>query len=121
MTWAARLGRIQFYRGKGQQWVEMVRGWVVPAVLSGGFTKYIGVQSRWAVAAALLLPVVVETVGVLLGRWLYRRGGVEADYDLARAADPYKRESLALLAEIRDAVRGQKYRAPAGPGRAPTG
>lgn len=107
MNWAARLGRFQFYRGKGQQWIEIVRGWVAPAALSGGFTKYIGFQSRWAIAAALLLPLVVETAGVLLGRWLYRRGGVRADYQLARDADPFKTESLALLAEIRDAARRQ--------------
>lgn len=118
--WAARLGRIQFYRHRGEFWTNLIRGWVAPAAFGGGLLKYLGVQSRWSIAFAIALPMVVETVGVLLGRWLYRHGGVAADYHLALSADPYKTESIALLTEIRDAVRsarGQKEGAPtvAGP------
>ena len=106
MKW---LGQLNYYRGKGQQWIEMIRAWITPAALGGGFAKYLGVESWVAIAIAICVPVVVESCGVLWGRFLYRRGAVRADYELAMLMDPWKVNTLAhleaiekLLREIRD-------------------
>lgn len=103
------LGQINYYRGKGQQWIEMIRAWITPAALGGGFAKYLGVENWVAILIAVVVPVVVESFGILWGRLLYRRGAVRADYELAMLMDPWKVNTLAhleaiekLLREIRD-------------------
>ena len=45
------------------------------------------------------MPLLIEALGFLLGRYLWERGGVEAEYDLALQKDPFRRESLRLAAE----------------------
>lgn len=94
------LGEFFFLRGKGQFYVEVIRGWIAPAAVGGGFVKYLGADTWWSLAVAALLPVVVEGGGFLLGRYLYRHGGVEVDYALALAKDPYRNESLTLFRRI---------------------
>lgn len=108
MTWAARLGRAQFLRNKGSFYVETIRAWITPAAASGAVAKYMGLQSRWSVVVAIILPVTVEAIGYVVGRWLYNRGGVFADYQMAALQDPYKTaqqsyqvKSLELLEAIR--------------------
>ena len=76
----------------------------MPGAAAGAFAKYLGVGGRWAVAVAIIIPVLVEVAGFLMGRFLYHHGGVEADYRMALEKDPYKVESLAELARIREAL-----------------
>ena len=94
------LGEVFFLRGKGQFYVEVVRGWIAPAAVGGGFVKYLGADNWWSIAVAFSLPFVVEGGGYLLGRFLYMRGGVTTDYALALAKDPYRSESLELFRRI---------------------
>ena len=101
---SAAAGRLQYLRGKGAFWVELVRSWVMPGAAAGAFAKYLGVGGRWAVAVAVIVPVVVEILGFLIGRFLYRHGGVQADYRMAYDADPYKTESIAELRRIRETL-----------------
>lgn len=101
---SAAAGRLQYLRAKGAFWVELVRSWVMPGAAAGAFAKYLGVGGRWAVAVAVIVPVVVEVLGFLMGRFLYRHGGVRADYKMAYDADPYKTESIAELRRIRETL-----------------
>ena len=87
MKW---LGQLNYYRGKGQQWIEMIRAWITPAALGGGFAKYLGVDNWVAIVIAIVVPIAVESCGIMWGRFLYRRGAVRADYELALLMDPYK-------------------------------
>ena len=105
MSLAPALGRFNYYRGKGQQWVDLVRSWVTPAAAAGAFTKYLGFSGSWALAVAIVVPVLVECVGFFLGRFLYRAGGVRADYQLAADADPYKVEHLRIAGETAKDLR----------------
>ncbi|MDP3768356.1 MAG: hypothetical protein Q8S13_10100 [Dehalococcoidia bacterium] len=92
---------MQFLRNKGAWYVETIRAWITPAAASGAVAKYLGLQSRWSVVVAIALPVIVEAAGYVIGRWLYNRGGVFADYQMAMQADPYKVRSIELLEAIR--------------------
>lgn len=105
MTWGTRAGRAWYWRMKGSRATDVVRAWALPvaSVAIGG--KFLGMQSRWAVLAAIGLAVVVELSAVLIGWWEHRSGATAAEYDLAKLTDSYKLESLALLREIRDALR----------------
>ena len=87
-------GRFQYLRGKAQWTIETFRSWVLPGSAAGAFVKYLGFSSRWSVAVAILLPVVVEFGGFLLGRFLWEYGGVEAEYQAALERDPYRRAQL---------------------------
>ena len=102
---SAAAGRVQYLRSKGAFWVELVRSWVMPGAAAGAFAKYLGVHGRWAVAVAVIVPVVVEVLGFLMGRFLYRHGGVQADYRMAYEADAYKVESVAELRKIRETLQ----------------
>lgn len=106
------LGQFFFLRAKGQWWTEVIRGWVAPAGIAGGFTKYLGADNWLSVAVAATLPVAVEAVGYFLGLYLYQRGGVERDYQLALAKDPYRSESLDLFRQIAADLADLSKRAP---------
>ena len=93
------LGQLNYYRGKGQSWVEMIRSWITPAAMGGGFAKFLGVENTTAIGIAIALPVIVETFGTLWGRFLYHRGAVQADYELAMLMDPYKVKQIAFQDE----------------------
>ena len=104
------LGRFQYLRGKSQFWVEGVRQWIVPGGIAGGFAnKVLAVTPEWSLAVAILIPFVVESLGFFWGRYLWNRGGVLAEYQMALDRDPFKKQSLErfeaiekLLQEIRD-------------------
>ena len=97
---ARALGTFYFLRGRGTWFVELVRGWLAPAGVAGGLTKYLGAETSWSLAVAVTIPFVVEGLGYLLGRFLYKRGGIEQDYSMALSKDPYRQESLELFRRI---------------------
>ena len=103
-AFAHRLGTVTYFRGKGQSWVEMIRSWVTPAAAGGFYSKYLGLSGRWSIVVAILIPVVVEGFGYLLGRFLYKHGGVAVDYDLAWKRDGYKLTHIATLERIESAL-----------------
>ena len=84
------LGRWQYLKAKSTFYIETVRSWVTPAAAAGAFAKYIGFSSKWSVMIALVVPIVVEVGGFLLGRFLWEHGGVEKEYTMALEKDPYK-------------------------------
>ena len=100
-TW----GRAQYYRGKGQWTIETVRSWIVPGSAAGAFVKYLGVPTEWSIGVALALPILVETFGFFLGKFLWSHGGVEAEYALALEKDPYRAQSLERFEAIEKLVR----------------
>ena len=102
MNLSPALGRWQYLRGKSQWYLETLRAWITPAAAAGAYAKYIGVSSRWSVVIAVGVPILVETFGFFLGRFLYDKGGVEQEYQMALDRDPYKRKSLEQLEAIRD-------------------
>ena len=109
MNLGPALGRFQYLRGKSQFWVEGVRQWIVPGGIAGGFAnKVLSVSPEWSLVVALVLPVVVETLGFFWGRFLWERGGVEAEYALAAQKDPFKRESLERFKAIETLLREMK-------------
>lgn len=108
MNLGPTLGKIQFLRGKSQWYLETLRAWVTPAAAAGAYAKYLGFSSRWSIAIAIGVPMFVELFGFFLGRFLYDKGGVEAEYTLAMRKDPYKvaqmeyqEEALKLLRELK--------------------
>lgn len=103
-----RLGRAVYYRGKGDLYLSALRQWITPVMLGSAVTKYLGFLSAWqAVLLWAGVAVCSEIASLALG-WLERRiGATQANFGLAAETDPYKARSLALLEEIRDAVRAQ--------------
>lgn len=98
------IGRVAFYRGKGNVWLDAARPWILPIFGGGVALKYLGLSSRWAITTMIGVALASEVMAVLLG-WLERRSGATAaNYELAKVTDPYKLESLKLLQEIRDRV-----------------
>ena len=77
----------------------------MPVAAAAASGKFLGLQTRWAIVGAIAIAVIVEVAAVLLGRWQRLAGAIDAEYELAKVTDPYKVESLALLREIRDALR----------------
>ena len=102
---AEAVGAFQYYKGKSALIIESVRGWVTPSAATGAFTKYLGFETSTAILAAVIVAPVVECLGFLLGRFMWRHGGVEKEYELSLLRDPYKRRSLDLLEQIRDELR----------------
>lgn len=95
-TLGAALGRWQFLRGKSAFYIEAIRAWVTPAAAAGAFAKYLGISGYWSIVVAVVMPLLVEAAGFLLGRFLYDHGGVAAEYKMARDRDVYKVEQLDL-------------------------
>lgn len=94
------LGTYAFLRGKGAWYIDVARGWIAPAGVAGGLTKYLGADTTWSLAVAVAIPVGIEVGGFLLGRFLYAHGGIFRDYELALSRDPYRSESLELFRRI---------------------
>ena len=111
MGLASGLGRFQYFKGKSAPYVEAFRSWVTPAAAAAAAGKYLGLPSRWALVLAVLVPLLIEALGFLLGRYLWERGGVETEYDLALQKDPFRRESLRLAAETAKEARAIRLRA----------
>mgnify|MGYP001601230753 CR=1 FL=1 len=115
VTWGARAGRLWFDRMKGSRFTDVVRAWVMPVAAAAASGKFLGLQSRWAIAGAIAIAVIVEVAAVLLGRWQRLAGAIDAEYQLAKETDPFKVESLRLLQEIRDRLpAGQAHASPRG-------
>ena len=72
---ARALGTFYFLRGRGTWFVELVRGWLAPAGVAGGLTKYLGAETSWSLAVAVAIPFVVEGVGGGGGGGVGRRQG----------------------------------------------
>lgn len=106
MKW---LGHLNYYRGKGQQWIEMIRAWITPAAMGGGFAKFLGVDSWMAISIAIVIPVLVESLGIIWGRFLYQHGAVRADYELAMLMDPWKVKSLERFEAIEKLLRDIRW------------
>lgn len=98
------LGSYAFLRGKGAWYIDVARGWIAPAGVAGGLTKYLGADAFWSLFVATIIPVGIEVAGYLLGRFLFARGGIARDYELALSRDPYRQESLALFRRINEDV-----------------
>ena len=105
MKLAELAGQFQYFKGKSSIYTEAFRSWITPASAAGALAKYLGLQSRWAIVVAIIVPLVVETLGYFLGRFLYNHGGVEKEYQLAADRDVFKRESLRLAAETAKETR----------------
>ena len=80
--------------------MDTARGWITPAGVAGGLTKYLGADVWWSVVVAIIVPFVIEVAGFLIGSFLYRRGGIAQDYSMALSKDPYRQESLELFRRI---------------------
>lgn len=103
--WGPRLGRAQYLRQKGMVYLEIVRPVIILALGGGAALKYLtGLPTRWVVIIMVALAVGSEILAVILGWLEHRSGATEAHFQLAADTDPYKRQSLELLSEIRDAV-----------------
>lgn len=93
-------GEFQYMRMKASWYVETTRAWVMPGAAAGAFTKYLGFTTLEAVSAAVLIAPLVEGIGYLLGRFMWRHGGTEREYQLALERDPFRRGSLEAFAEM---------------------
>lgn len=101
MNLGPALGRFQYLRGKSQFWVEGIRQWIVPSGIAGGFAnKVFDVTPGWSLAIAVLMPLIVESAGFLWGKYLWERGGVLAEYQMALDRDPFKKQSLERFVAI---------------------
>ena len=100
MTWGARTGRVWYFRHKGARFTDALRQWTVPiaGIAAGG--KFLGLQSRWALVVALVIPIIVEGVAVVIGWWEHRSGATETEYRMALETDPFRSTSLHLYGEI---------------------
>lgn len=108
MNLSGRLGKYQYLRGKSAFYIEAIRSWVMPGSAAGAFAKYLGFSSSFSLVVAVGVPLVVEALGFLLGRFLWERGGVQVEYQMALDTDPYKVRSLALLEDIREELRRER-------------
>ena len=107
---ATAIGLGAYYRAKGAIWLDTVQPIVMLALGGGAALKYLtGLPTRWVIGIMVTLAVGREVGAVLLGWLEHRSGATEAHYQAAAQTDPYRRESLALLREIRDRldVRGK--------------
>lgn len=111
MSRGDRLGRIWYWRGKGEVWIGVFRQWLLPVMGSAGVTHYLGVPAWAAVGAWIVVALLAETAAVVLGWFEHRSGATAANYRIAAETDPYKVEHLALEREILAALRQLPRRA----------
>ena len=94
------LGRLLLWRTRGREYLELLRAWIVPVSGVAGVSKYLGIQSRWALVAGIGLPVLIEVASMVLG-WLdVRSGAGRAHQAQLNTLDPWKSETLRLLRKI---------------------
>ncbi len=102
---AEAAGRFQHLRGKGAFWVELVRTWIMPGAAIGAYVLYLG-QPKWvSITAAVAGPVLIEIIGTKIARFLYDHGGQEEDYRMAYDKDPWKKDTVAELRQIRTTLQ----------------
>lgn len=104
---ATAAGRFQHLRGKGAFWVELVRTWIMPGAAIGAYVLYLGLPKWVSVTAAIVGPVVIEVIGTKIAKVLYTHGGQEEDYRMAYEKDPFKKDSVAELRRIREALENK--------------
>lgn len=94
------LGRILLWRTRGREYLELLRAWVVPVMGTAGVSKYLGLQSRWAIVVGIAIPVGLEALAMVFG-WLdVRSGAGRAHQAQLNTLDPYKDETIRLLRKI---------------------
>lgn len=106
------LGEWQYLRGKSGFFIDTLRAWVLPGSAAGVYAKYLGLQSKWSLVIAVVVPLGIELFGFVLGGFLWRHGGTTREYEMALLTDPYKTEqiryqgeALRLLKEIEYHIR----------------
>ena len=105
MSLSESLGEFQYLRMKASWYVETARAWIMPGAATGAFTKYLGFETWQAVLAAVLVAPFVEGAGYFLGRFMWRRGGTEREYEMALQRDRFRRESLERFEAIETVLR----------------
>lgn len=91
------VGRLFYFRHKGDAWLNVFRAWLLPVMGSAGITAYLGWPAWVAVVFWVGFALAAEVAAVAIGWWEHRSGATEAHYGLAAQTDPYKSESLRLL------------------------
>ena len=99
------LGRLYAYRNRGDQWMSVARQWIMPVMTGAGVTKYLGVQTKWSLLMWLGIAIACEVCSTTIGRWAQTSGATQADHQLLLDVDPFRRQSIDLLTEIRDELR----------------
>ena len=94
------LGRLLLWRTRGREYLELLRAWIVPVSGVAGVSKYLGLQSRWALVAGIGLPVLIEVMSMVFGWFDVRSGAGRAHQAQLNTLDPYKDETLRLLRKI---------------------
>ena len=96
------LGRLLLWRTRGREYLDLLRAWVVPVMGTAGVSKYLGLQSRWAIVAGITIPIGMELLAMGLG-WLdVRSGAGRAHQAQLNTLDPWKSETLRLLHKLAD-------------------
>jgi hypothetical protein len=101
MNLGPRLGLAVYYKNKGEVWLAPVRQWILPALGGSAALKYLGLRSSEAVALMVGVALVWEVAAVLIGWLEHRTGATRAHYQAAADTDPFRRESLELLRDIK--------------------
>lgn len=105
MSVSPLLGRLYAYRNRGDQWVSVARQWIMPVMTGAGVSKYLGLDAQWAVLAWVGIALVCEVISITIGRWAQVSGATKADHQLLLDVDPFRRQSIDRLVEIRDELR----------------
>lgn len=101
MSLGHRLGHWDYLRVKGEPLVEMVRRWLLVAMGASATGKFVfQLSTEWSVGLLVAVPLVGEGLATGLGWLMARYGVVQSHYQTALDLDPYRSESLRLLAAI---------------------
>ena len=107
------IGRADFYRNKGDVWVEMLRRWLLIGMGASATGKFVfNLSDHWNVAALIAIPILGEFMAVIVGWWLSRSGSVTSHYQLAHNLDPSRHLPVERLEEVRDLLRAILARLP---------
>ena len=107
-TFGEVAGQAWWARNKGDAYLSALRVWILPVMGASAASKYLGFSGRRAILLWIGVAVTSEVLSIALG-WLERRiGATQANFAVSTETDPYKARSLALLEEIRDALRNRR-------------
>lgn len=82
-------GAFEYYHGKGNPWVEMVRRWLLIAMGASATGRFVfDLPTRWNLVLLMAIPVLGEAVAALLGLLMHRVGSIEHHYLIAYREDP---------------------------------
>lgn len=111
---AGVLGRMDFYRGKGDPWIEMFRRWLLIGMGASATGKFVfNLSDGWNIAVLVAIPIAGEAIAVLVGWALARSGSITSHYQIAHNLDPSRRLPVERLEEVRDILRDIRARMPA--------